>query len=237
MVTRRWLAILAVGTSLLAACAPSTPAGALLPPNTAVASATLEVPENSVGVVLVASPTGSVTATSGPTTTGTPPTPAPATQTPPVSISATGTGTAATGTATSITGTATGTPGPGTVTATRPPTATPSKTPRPSDDKGFAPSEAPTAGAIVLMSLTSPIKKGADATLIIQTAPNAGCFLTYVEPNGVVSTAEGLGKKIADASGFCRWDWKISASTAAGTGRLSVAAKGPAASFDIVVVP
>ena len=81
------------------------------------------------------------------------------------------------------------------------------------------------------------IKKGADATLIIQTAPNVGCFLTYVEPNGVVSTAEGLGKKIADATGICRWDWKISASTAAGTGRLSVAAKGPAASFDIVVVP
>jgi hypothetical protein len=123
------------------------------------------------------------------------------------------------------------------VTATRQPTASPTKTPRPSDDKGFAPSEAPTAGAIVLVSLTTPIKKGADASLIIQTAPNAGCFLTYVEPSGVVSTAEGLGKKIADGTGLCRWDWKISPTTSAGTGRLSVAAKGPAASFDIVIVP
>jgi len=124
-----------------------------------------------------------------------------------------------------------------TVTATRKPTASPTKTPRPSDDKGFAPSEAPTAGAIVLASLTTPIKKGADATLIIQTAPNTGCFLTYVEPSGVVSTAAGLGKKTADGTGFCRWDWKISPTTSAGTGRLSVAAKGPAASFDIVIVP
>ncbi len=218
---RHGLAIVAVGTSLLAGCGTSTPVGALLPPNTPLATATLEVAQNSVGVVLVASPTGSVMVTSGPTTTGTQPTLAPATNTLPASIS----------------GTATGTPGPGTMTATRQPTATPSMTPRPSDNKGFAPSEAPPSRAIVLMSLTSPIKKGADATLIIQTASSAGCFLTYVEPNGVVSTAEGLGKKIADGTGFCRWDWKISASTSAGTGRLSVAAKGPATSFDIVVVP
>src|SRR4029079_3084768 len=192
-----------------------------------VASATLEVPQSSVGVVLVASPTGSVTVTSSPTTTGTPPTPLPATNTPPASISITGTGTAATSTASGPPPTPTGTPGPGTVTATRPPTASPTKTPRPSDDKGFAPSEAPTAGAIVLASLTTPIKKGADATLIIQTAPNTGCFLTYVEPSGVVSRAAGLGKKTADGTGFCRWDWKISPTTSAGTGRLSVAAKGP----------
>jgi hypothetical protein len=199
---RRGLVGLVYAPVLLAACGSSTPVGALLPPNTPVASATLEVPQNSVGVVLVASPTGSITVTSGPATTGTPPTSAPATNTP-VTISLTGTGAAP-----GISPTHTRTPGRGTVTATRQPTASPTKTPRPSDDKGFAPSEAPTASAIVLESLTTPIKKGADASLIIQTAPNAGCFLTYVEPSGVVSTAEGLGKKIADGTG-----------TADGTGR------------------
>jgi hypothetical protein len=235
---RRGLALLAVGIWLLAACGSPAPTGPLLPPNTPIASATLEIAESSVGVVLAASPTGSVTATSEPTTTGTPPTATPTLEPGQAATGTAAAAVAATGTAAAPSATA-GTPGPATATPTAQLIILPTNTPGRSNNKDIGPSQVPPSpvSSIVLLSLTTPIKKGADATLIIQTAPEAGCFLTYVEPGGVVSTAEGLGKKTADDSGLCRWDWKIGSTTRAGSGRLSVAAKGPAVSFDIVVVP
>lgn len=75
-----------------------------------------------------------------------------------------------------------------------------------------------------IIKLTSPVKRGAKAKLIIQTVPGAKCLLVYRTPSGHVSTAKGLGKVNADAKGRCTWKWVISTSTKPGTGQLIITA-------------
>lgn len=92
----------------------------------------------------------------------------------------------------------------------------------------------PPAG-ITLISLTSPVAAGANANLVIQTAPGVSCFLTYTTPSGNRSEAQGLGATTADGNGLCGWTWRIGSSTNPGTGRLSVSAGTANASFEIII--
>lgn len=102
----------------------------------------------------------------------------------------------------------------------------------PTDTQVPQPTQPP---AITLVSLTSPISAGSDARLVIQTAPGAACFLSYVTPSGTDSTADGLGAMTADGSGICTWVWRISGSTNPGTGRLTVTTNGATQFFEIVI--
>jgi len=107
--------------------------------------------------------------------------------------------------------------------------------PPPTEASTATPTEAqPT---ISLVSLTSPVSVGDYATLVIQFAPGAGCFLSYVTPHGTQSTAAGLGPTTADGGGNCSWTWRIGTNTYPGTGHLTVnVISGQATANDDIVI-
>ena len=75
--------------------------------------------------------------------------------------------------------------------------------------------------AISVVSLTSPIKPGATASLTIQTLPGAACSIQVHYKSGP-SGAAGLGAKTADGSGNVTWSWKVGSSTAKGSWSIVV---------------
>jgi endonuclease YncB( thermonuclease family) len=92
------------------------------------------------------------------------------------------------------------------------------------------------AGGIAIVSVTSPVKVNATASLTIQTSAGASCNLRYITPSGNVSSASGLGAKTADGNGNCSWSWKIGSNTNPGTGRLDITAAGVSQSIPIEIV-
>ena len=91
------------------------------------------------------------------------------------------------------------------------------------------------ASGFTVLALTSPVRVGSKATLQIQTAPGASCFLTYFTPKGNKSTAQGLGATTANGSGMCAWTWNIGSGTTPGTGTLAVTTNGVTRSIPIVI--
>lgn len=81
------------------------------------------------------------------------------------------------------------------------------------------------SGGLEIVSVTSPVSKGANATLIAKTSPNASCTITVYYKSGA-STAAGLGPKTADASGIVSWTWKVGTRTTSGTWSIVVICNG-----------
>jgi len=81
------------------------------------------------------------------------------------------------------------------------------------------------SAALEIVSVTSPVSKGANATLTAKTSPNASCSITVYYKSGP-STAAGLGPKTANASGMVSWTWKVGARTTSGTWRIVVTCNG-----------
>ena len=112
----------------------------------------------------------------------------------------------------------------------------------PTATKAVLPTSQPTKPAstalfVSVVSLTSPIKAGATAKLVVKTSPAANCTITVYYKSGP-SSASGLGAKQADGSGNCSWSWKVGPSTAAGTWSITVVASagGPSTSIQIPFV-
>src|SRR5438552_1367136 len=61
---------------------------------------------------------------------------------------------------------------------------------------------------VKLVSLTSPVSPGNDATITITTAPNAKCQITVLYKSGP-SKAQGLFPKSADSQGQVSWTWRV----------------------------
>lgn len=85
----------------------------------------------------------------------------------------------------------------------------------------LTPSRAPTSVGLEILSVTSPVPAGANATLTAETSPNASCTITVYYKSGA-SSAAGLGPKIADANGAVSWTWKVGARTTPGTWKIVV---------------
>lgn len=100
----------------------------------------------------------------------------------------------------------------------------PSRTPKPAVTTGYT-----------VAGLTSPIRRGRNVTLAISTVPNSVCNLVYVTPDGVLSTAPGLGQITASANGLCAWTWRIAANTPPGTGKLYITAGGVTGELNITI--
>ncbi len=66
-----------------------------------------------------------------------------------------------------------------------------------------------------VVSLTSPVSPGQDATIVAQTAPNADCRISVVYKSGP-SRASGLYPKAADRRGVVRWTWRVGTRTTPG---------------------
>ncbi|MBE3142117.1 MAG: MBL fold metallo-hydrolase, partial [Thermoplasmata archaeon] len=107
-----------------------------------------------------------------------------------------------------------------------PPTSAPTlaSTPTQTPTLAFTPTRIPTvpvSGGLVIVSVTSPVSPGANATLTAKASPNASCSITVYTKSGV-STAQGLDPKNADANGNVSWTWKVGTRTTPGTYNINV---------------
>lgn len=72
-----------------------------------------------------------------------------------------------------------------------------------------------------LVSVTSPVPPGADATLTLQTSPEALCLITVRYKSGA-SKASGLVPKTADSRGVVSWTWRVGSQTTPGRWPITV---------------
>ena len=86
------------------------------------------------------------------------------------------------------------------------------------------PQQQPT-NSIQVTSLTSPINRGAYATISILTAPNVLCTITVYYKSGP-SEAQGLEPKMSDGNGNCTWTWKVGTRTTPGNWKIVLTAGG-----------
>lgn len=68
---------------------------------------------------------------------------------------------------------------------------------------------------IRVVSLTSPVSPGDDASITIQTASNASCSITVIYKSGP-SRARGLYPQSADSRGRVTWTWRVGTRTTPG---------------------
>lgn len=66
-----------------------------------------------------------------------------------------------------------------------------------------------------LVSLTSPVQAGDDASIAVRTAPAARCHITVHYKSGP-SKAKGLVSKLADMQGQVSWTWRVGSRTTPG---------------------
>ena len=105
------------------------------------------------------------------------------------------------------------------------PTLTPRPTTTPTVPPTFTPSSPtakplPTAG-ITLVSLTSPIAKGANATLAVRVVSGTTCTPGVMYKSGP-SKARGLEPKTAGSDGRVSWTWNVYDKTTPGTWKVTV---------------
>ena len=96
-------------------------------------------------------------------------------------------------------------------------------------------SPTPTRPGTAIVSISSPVAHGGNATLSATAAPSVSCTLAYTTPAGTHSTAGGLGTKNTDSAGKVSWTWKIGSNTNPGTGTVLVSCGGQSASGKIVI--
>jgi hypothetical protein len=80
---------------------------------------------------------------------------------------------------------------------------------------------APAFSGLEIVSVTSPVSRGAIASLTAKSSPNASCSITVYYKSGA-SSAAGLSPKTADSNGMVSWSWKVGARTTPGTWRIVV---------------
>ena len=78
---------------------------------------------------------------------------------------------------------------------------------------------------INVVSLTSPISRGSQASITINTAPNVLCTIAVYYKSGK-STAQGLEPKNSDGNGNCTWSWKVGTRTTPGDWKIVLTAEG-----------
>ena len=77
--------------------------------------------------------------------------------------------------------------------------------------------------SLQIVSVTSPIAAGANATLSVKTEPGANCTITVYYKSGP-SSATGLTPKTTDSNGNVSWTWEVGSNTTPGSWRIVVTA-------------
>jgi competence protein ComEC len=77
--------------------------------------------------------------------------------------------------------------------------------------------------SLQILSVTSPVAPGGDASVRIKTIPGANAQIRVHTKSGV-SQAKGLEDSPADKDGYVVWNWKVGSSTAEGTWRIEISA-------------
>ena len=101
--------------------------------------------------------------------------------------------------------------------------------PPPTQGTAPPPTAAPSAG-VKIVSVTSPVRRGSDASLVAQTAADGGCDLEVTLPSGAQSQSQGLGPGTADSTGRVQWTWRTGSRTTPGTATATVACGSSSAS-------
>ena len=68
---------------------------------------------------------------------------------------------------------------------------------------------------LALVSLTSPVSAGAEATITVHSAPGARCLIAVRDKSGP-SRAAGLVPKTANSRGQVSWTWRVGTRTTPG---------------------
>jgi hypothetical protein len=103
---------------------------------------------------------------------------------------------------------------------------------------GLIPSQPASAASpvpVTIVKFTKAVERGGKAAVIIKTTPGATCFLAYRTPSGRLSTTRGLGKKIANRQGLCRWSWNIYRETHPGIGSVTITVNGVDKKYPITI--
>jgi hypothetical protein len=79
---------------------------------------------------------------------------------------------------------------------------------------------------IKLIHYSSPIQKGSDAEVTINTEPNVECKIIVYLPSGNLSDANGLEPKNSDRNGNCAWSWHVSSNIDPGDGKIVIDVQG-----------
>jgi hypothetical protein len=106
---------------------------------------------------------------------------------------------------------------------TTPPTTTPPTTTPPTTTPPTTTPPSTTELTLEIVSVTSPVSPGHNATLVARTAPGANCDITVYYKSGP-STAQGLYPKTADSNGSVSWTWLVGTRTTPGSWRIVVTA-------------
>jgi hypothetical protein len=85
-----------------------------------------------------------------------------------------------------------------------------------------------------LVSLTSPVQRGAKARIAVRTAAGASCSIKVYYKSGP-STAKGLGPITAGTDGICAWSWTVGTNTTPGTWRIVVTTGDTTREYSFVV--
>lgn len=107
-----------------------------------------------------------------------------------------------------------------------PPTAA---APAPPTTAAASPPPSSTSG-VRIESVSSPVARGSEASLVAQASPNAACDLTVTLPSGAQSQSQGLGPGAADATGRVEWTWRTGTRTTPGTATATVTCGSASAS-------
>lgn len=103
------------------------------------------------------------------------------------------------------------------------PTSPSKTTPAPTQTPTQTPTQQSAELSLKIVSVTSPVSPGANATLVAQTVPGANCDIDVYYKSGA-STAQGLYAKTADSSGRVSWTWKVGTRTTPGNWQIVVKA-------------
>jgi hypothetical protein len=93
------------------------------------------------------------------------------------------------------------------------------------------PPPAPTLS--VQFGMVAGAPPGQTASVMVQTAPNTPCTLSFVGPDGAESEADGLGPATTDAQGRAYWYWKIDPASPLGTGTATATCNDTSVSVPI----
>ncbi len=78
--------------------------------------------------------------------------------------------------------------------------------------------------SIRVEEITSPVARGAEATLTIITRPGVRCELRVLLYGPATLPREGLGAKTADPQGVCTWTWTVPEDVVPGAWRYHISA-------------
>ena len=92
----------------------------------------------------------------------------------------------------------------------------------PNVSKPATPESAETPASLRIVSYSATVARGSEVKLEAVAPPGSACAITYTNPSGKPSTAQGLGPKTCDEQGRASWTWMVSPGSSTGKAEAMV---------------